>query len=77
MKQKIPKIKCFLFILFMICLNSCQDDDYKHDLENNNNQIYKHVSIDELPQIKPLLSAMKKLSLIQTFQINHPKAIWG
>lgn len=60
MKQ-IPKFKKLLLVLILTFFYSCQDDEFQDKHENFHQQQYKHVSIDELPQVKPLLDEMKKI----------------
>ena len=63
MKQKILKNK-LLFLLFALSFfYACQNDEFKEDIDNMNNQVYKHISINEIPLIKPLLDEMKKIKL--------------
>jgi hypothetical protein len=61
MKQKILKNKLYLLLFALSLFYACQNDDFKGEIDNMNNQIYKHVSISELPQIEPLLEKMKKI----------------
>ena len=63
MKQKILKNKLLLLLFALSFFYACQNDEFKEDIDNMNNQVYKHISINEIPLIKPLLDEMKKIKL--------------